>query len=486
MAALIWGKADGGGGLLAFDWGALDYRPAMAAQMPRISNDGKSFTFELRADLKWSDASPITVDDFLFAWDQASREDNRYVQLDLLQEIASYRAPDKQTLEVTLKDAWARDVALAVVNAVSPVPSRVWSGHAWNDAATNPEILHPSVVLGPFTVESYAVADRTVFQPVGTYYVGAPNVPRLELLTNLAPGAAYDALRIGRVNWVHPLPPDLYQEARANPSLKVVEWTAANAAYRTLEFNLRRPFLADKRVRQALAVAASRSDLINAAEHGLAEPQYTFIQPTNQRWVRTGGVDTYDYDLARARQLLRDAGYQLTGARLVGKDGQPIKLQVVYPTSSAPRATIAAALQRQYKQLGIDVDARGLDFAAFTEQVEVRRDFDVALATYGGGSLDPELGPKAQLITNGQQNVTGYSNPQVDELFRAAAQELDQARRKQLYEQSQALVNADVPSHYLYALKSVDAFSNKVQGVATHQGDRLDDNNALLSWSVAR
>ena len=162
-----------------------------------------------------------------------------------------------------------------------------------------------------------------------------------------------------------------------------------------------------------------------------------------------------------------------------------MKLQVLYPTSSTPRGKIAAYLQQQYKQLGIEVEVKGLDFNAYTDQVQTRHDFDISLAAYGGGSLDPDLGPRAQLITNGQQNVTGYSNPQVDELFKQAATTLDEAKRKQMYAQIQTLVNADLPSHYLYALKSIDAFSRRVQGVTPHKGDRLDYNDALLSWSVA-
>ena len=76
VAALIWGGDDGGGGLLSFDWDSLDYRPAMAVQMPQVSSDGRTFTFVLRGDLKWSDGSPINADDFTFAFDQASREEN--------------------------------------------------------------------------------------------------------------------------------------------------------------------------------------------------------------------------------------------------------------------------------------------------------------------------------------------------------------------------------------------------------------------------
>jgi peptide/nickel transport system substrate-binding protein len=482
-AALIWGGADGGGSLLAFDWDALDYRPAMATALPRLSTDGKTFTFTLRDDLKWSDGSTVTVDDFQFAYDQASREDNRYVQLDLLQDIATFRTPGPHTIEIALKDPRPRDVALGIVNIVGPVPKNRWNGRSWTDTAANPEILSPTVVLGPFKVQDFRLAEHATFVPVDTYFVGKPHVPGVEILANQQPTVAYESLKSGRANWVHSLPPAQYQEAKANPDLDIKEWTAANAAYRTVEFNLTRPFLSDKRVRQALAYAVSRADLLDLAEQGLAVPQYSFVQPTNTRWVNNA-VSKYDLDLAQAHQLLQDAGYSSGNGQLVGKDGQPVKLQVLYPTSSTPRGKIAAYLQQQYKQLGIEVEVKALDFNAYTEQVQNRHDFDISLAAYGGGSLDPDLGPRAQLITNGQQNVTGYSNPQVDELFKQAANELDDAKRKQMYDQIQILVNADLPSHYLYALKAIDAFSRKVQGVTTHKGDRLDYNDALLAWSV--
>jgi peptide/nickel transport system substrate-binding protein len=482
--SLIWGGAEGGGGLLAFDWDTLDYRPAMAAQMPTVSADARTFTFTLRGDLKWSDGSPITVEDFQFAYDQASREDNRYVQLDIVQDIASFRTPDKQTVEVTLKDARPRDVALGIANVIGPIPKNVWNGRSWTDSSANPQILNPTVVLGPFKVQDFKIAERAVFVPVNTYYVGKPRVPSVQIVANQQPTVAYESLKSGRVNWLHSLPPAQYQEAKANPDLDVKEWTAANATYRTLEFNLTRPFLADKRVRQALAYAVSRDDVLDVAEQGLAEPQYSFVTPTNVRWANPA-VEKYDFDLARAAQLLQTAGYKLQNNQLIGADGQPVKLQVLFPTSSTPRGKIAAYLQQQYKQLGIEVEVKGLDFNAYTDQVQNRRDFDISLATYGGGSLDPDLGPRAQLITSGQQNVTGYSSAQVDDLFKQAAVELDDARRKQMYDQIQALVSADLPSHYLYALKAIDAFSRKVQGVTLHKGDRLDYNDALLTWSVA-
>ncbi|MDQ3810779.1 MAG: ABC transporter substrate-binding protein [Chloroflexota bacterium] len=483
-AALIWGGADGGGSLLQFDWSSLGYRAAMARDLPRVSSDGKTFTFALRDDIKWSDGSAVSVDDFVFAYDQASRDDSRYVQLDIVQEIASFRAPDRSTIEVTLREAKPRDLALGIANVIQPVPRHVWQGKSWTDAALNPEILNPSVVLGPFRVQEFRIAERAVYTPVETYYAGRARVPRLEVLANQQPTVAYESLKSGRANWIHPLPAAHYQDARATPGLEVKEWTAANASYRTLEFNLARPFLADRRVREALALAVDRADLIDLAEQGLAIPQYSFVQPTNQKWVNEA-VERYEFSMERARAAVSAAGYALRDGRLLGKDGQPVKLQVLYPTSSGPRGRIAVYLQQQYRQLGIDVEVKGLDFNAYTELVQARHEFDISLATYGGGSLDPDLGPKAQLIQNGQQNVSGYANPRVDELFKQAASELDETRRKQLYDQVQAQVASDLPSHYLYALKATDAFSDKVQGVVPRRGDRLDANDALLSWSVA-
>ena len=81
--------------------------------------------------------------------------------------------------------------------------------------------------------------------------------------------------------------------------------------------------------------------------------------------------------------------------------------------------------------------------------------------------------------------MTGYANPKVDELFKQAATELDETRRKQLYDQLQVQVASDLPEHYLYALKAIDVFSRKVGGVVPRKGDRLDYNEALLSWTVA-
>ena len=155
---LLWGGGDGSGGLLAFDWDKLEYGRPWPPPCPRVSPDGKTYTFTLRNDLKWSDGSPITVDDFQFAWDNASKKENDFVNLDQLEEIASYTHARQNTIEITLNEPKARDVALGTVNTIGPIPKKVWENKPWNDTSANPEILNPE--RGARPVQGPGVQDR--------------------------------------------------------------------------------------------------------------------------------------------------------------------------------------------------------------------------------------------------------------------------------------------------------------------------------------
>jgi peptide/nickel transport system substrate-binding protein len=298
------------------------------------------------------------------------------------------------------------------------------------------------------------------------------------------PTVAYELLKSEQAQWAPNIPPAQYAEAKQNPALTMYEWTAANGSYRVLEFNLARDFLKDKRVREALARAVNRQDLIQVAENNLGAPQFTFLNPANVKWYNPN-VEQYGFDLARARQLLQDAGYTLNGGALSGANGQPVRLQVLYPNTSNPRAKIAAYLQQQYKQLGIQLEVKGLDFSAFTDEVKQKR-FDLSLGTYGGGSIDPDLGAKPQLLSDGQQNVTSFNNPAVDDLLKKGAVELDDGKRKAIYDQLQQLVNQELPEFYLYSPTAFSPMSKRVQGVRPNKLDSLDYNDALTTWSLAQ
>jgi peptide/nickel transport system substrate-binding protein len=339
-------------------------------------------------------------------------------------------------------------------------------------------------VLGPFTLQRYKIDEGASFTPVDTFFLGKPKLPQYQILPSAQPTVAYESLLNGRANWAPSIPPEQYAQAKAQPNLTVYEWEAANAPYRDVEFNLTRPFLSDHRVREALARALNRDDIRDVAEQGLAVPAYSFIAQANTKWLNPN-VARFDYDLDQSRTLLAEAGYTLQNGNLVDSDGQPVRLAVFYPTSSTPRAKIAAYMQQQYRELGITLDVRGLDFNAYTDQVQKKKDFDLALGTWGGGAIDPDENARAQFITGGQQNMTGYSNPRIDQLYQQGGRELDEARRKQIYDQVQEEVVQDLPVYFIYSPVSFSPATKQVQGIVPTASDQLTSGNALLNWSVA-
>src|SRR5207248_2765768 len=143
-----------------------------------ISNNGRTFRFTLRDDLKWSDGRPITSADFQFAWDNASNPDNDWVGLDDVERVESFRTPDAKTIEVTLKETLARFLAYGTAAMISPIPRHVWEGKPWYDADRNPEVLKPSVVSGPYMPDEIS-AERHSYKRNPNWWGKAPNIEQI-------------------------------------------------------------------------------------------------------------------------------------------------------------------------------------------------------------------------------------------------------------------------------------------------------------------
>jgi peptide/nickel transport system substrate-binding protein len=278
-------------------------------------------------------------------------------------------------------------------------------------------------------------------------------------------------------------PPAQWEDAQKVPHANTWAIAGINGGYRLLQFNLSRPHIKELKFRQALAHAINREDLVQF-EEGLAEPQFG-MYPNNNPYA-TDKVEKYAFDMTRARQLLQEAGYRQQGNTLMGPDGAPVKIEILWPTTSQPRGKMATYAQQQWRQLGIETEVTGLEFNAFVERYQRQREFDIAMGSFGGGSGDPDTA-KSQLATGGTQNSMGYSNAEVDKLFEQGAQEQDNAKRKSIYDEIQRLAVAELPQFYLVTYKSPTAMDKRIQNVKPYRGDDLLRRNNLqvLNWSIA-
>ncbi|MBI5302525.1 MAG: hypothetical protein HY868_10330 [Chloroflexi bacterium] len=434
-------------GLFRRDPQSLQFVPNMANTWT-VSDDGKTFTFDLRRDMKWSDGKPITAHDFAWTFEQANRPQNNYPYRASFESIASFVAKDDYTLVTTLKQTAC--VGLELADPVTPLPKHIWEKYSWSDPAKNPEILKPSVVSGRFTVKQWQRDTQIEFTRNDAFWRGASNLDGEIVRVVPDPTTQLQLLKSGELDVV-PLQISDVAEAKKSDTLKLYQWNSAAAAWNFVGVNLRRAFLQDVAMRRALAYAMPRQDIADKVFAGLQKPLASFIAPANPFY--NPGVAPYEYNIARARDTLAQAGYRFDASgKLLGKDGKPApRLKIMVNTDNRPREDTSLMLQAELKKIGVESDVTGLDFQLYLEYLK-KPPFDYDLYLLGWrGTIDPHW--SSQLWSEAaipDVNTGGYINKQVEALYaKANAAPCDLDARKQTYHEIQKIVGDDAPYLFL-------------------------------------
>ncbi len=478
MYNLLWSA-----GLVEYDYVNLKWHLEMAKDV-KIDDTGKVYTFTLRPDLKWSDGSPITVDDFQYTFDNISKpnKSNPAQQASALGNLVtldSYKSDSAAgTITVTFKEAFARDVAYYYLT-FAPLPKKVWQDKPFFDPSNNPEIKKPTINSGPYKIESYDSNGQGVFVANENWYRGRPNFDKI-ILKAYSPDLVSNAIKTGQADAsLTFMPPSQYNEIKANADLKTYDYYGVQVDFRYIVYNTTKAPFNDIVLRQAIVYALDRNTLIKVAENDRAKAQYTFENQTSPYY--NPDVNHYDYSLDNAKKMLAGAGYTLQGSTLMGKDGQPVKFTLSFATVDVPGKLLATYMQAQLKQLGIDVAVNGLDPQTYLISL-VTKKFDLGTGTTGGSVFPDPDAVKFFYTKDGVYNVAGYVVPRIDEIFALGTHELDPAKRTKLYQEAEKILNNDVPSAVLYAPVSYIAANKKVGGIVPTKGGTVDLNQNVTEW----
>lgn len=434
-------------GLWLRDPQTLQPIPGMAESWT-VSEDGKTYTFSLRRDLKWSDGTPLTAHDFVWTFVQAAKPENHYPYIEGLANIASYIAKDDTTLEITLKEATC--TALLNVDVITPLPQHIWSKLDWSDPSKNPEINFPSVVSGPYKVKEWKRGDYITFVRNDLYYRGAPHFDSYTIRIVADASKQFQMLQAGEVDTA-PVAPADFAKARQIPHLQLYEWTPAAPEWEFIGLNLRRPFLKNAIVRQALAHAIPRDAIAAQIFHNLAKPTYSIFPPTMS--VFAPDVPRYDYNLDMAKSLLQKAGYKLDASgRLVDSTNKAVpKLRILYNVNNKTREQVGAVLQAQLKMLGIESELLYADFTTYVNYLR-QEPFDFDLFLLGWRTpIEPYLSFQMWSEINiPRLNLSAYVNPEVERLFAQTNKPpCTSDVRNQAFAQIQKIIATDVPYIFL-------------------------------------
>ncbi|NQT30646.1 MAG: peptide-binding protein [Candidatus Saganbacteria bacterium] len=413
-----------------------------------VSPDGKTWTFALRRDVTWHDGHPFTAEDVVFTFNSIlNPKINSVRRSDYIidGEPIKFKALDKYTVQAVLPKPFA---PFLVRSGMSIIPKHILSDKDINRAQFN----RKPIGTGPFKFSKWVSGDHIKVVRNDDYYLGKPMLA--EIIFKVIPdeNARLVALEAGEIDEAG-IPPKDYKRMKALDGINVFEFDALTYAY--LGFNLANPKFADKRVRQALAYAINKDQLVKIIFKGLASPAYAPSAPVS--WAYSDEVAKYPYDPDKARGLLKEAGVD------------KLEFTMLVNQGNKEREKAAIILQQQLKKVGVKAKIRVMEWSALLKIVNdptPPKDFEAVVLGWSLG-LDPD----SFSIWHSSQyprgfNFIDYDNPEVDRLLVLGRTTMDKNERKKIYAKIYKLVAFDQPYIFLWYPKAVVGVSERVGGLS--------------------
>ena len=456
------------GVLLRFNRFTQKVEPELA-QSWKLSPDGKTLTFKMRQEEKFSDGSNLSAQDA--AWSIR--------RVLLLGEAApaaeEFVLPGSVTVD-------APDASTVVVH----LPRRIVGiGKVFDEIAIEP-MNRPSqghVSSGPFVVADYRRSQYVSLRR-NPYYrgvaTGAPAYAsgiRLDILEN-----SEQEIRLferGEYDVIDELQPDYFEMLRhrdptaardLGPSLNTEQmWFNQSPAAPLPAWE--KDWFASRAFRVAVSQAIHRADLVRIAYLGHATPAYSFISPANTGWYNRS-LSAPHTDVAAAKAALARAGFRLNGSRLVDSSGHPVKFSILTNAGNAARQKMATLIQQDLGALGMQVTVVALDFPALIERLMHTQDYEACLL--GLENVDPDPNAMMNLWLSSSPNhqwnpsektpATAWE-AEIDRQMHIQAVSAQDSVRKQAVDRMQQIVADQQPFIYLVYPNILVAVSPHLEGI---------------------
>jgi peptide/nickel transport system substrate-binding protein len=442
----------------------LDPKPDLAESWT-VGDGGRTYTFKLRPGVKWHDGVDFSSADVKFSFEQVLLKYHARTKAGLESALAGIDTPDATTVVFRFKQPYGPLLQRLDVVEAPIVAKHVYEG---KDPTTADANLKP-VGTGPFKLAEYVKSDRVRMSRNESYF--KPGLPYLdELVFRIIPQASTQSLALerGEIDYLSGVAgPDLARlQASGNVTLAASgAGSGGSFCINTLIYNLSRPPLDKVGVRQALAHAIDRQQILEQVNFGQGRVAVSAIASTIP-WAHNPNVTKYPLDRAQAERLLDSSGAPKTA------DGTRFSVEFVHATSFAK---VGELMKEHLAPLGIDLKLSALEVNAANDRTFIRKDFDIGIASYCNGP-DPEIGVRRVYVSSNIgpilfSNGAGYRNARVDELFDKAAASVDRAERGKLYGEIQEILAKDVPYWWLVETEGQRAWTKALRGITYWSGN---------------
>jgi peptide/nickel transport system substrate-binding protein len=438
--------------------------PSLAEKW-EVSDDQLTYTFKLREGLKFSDGSPLTAEDVAFTLtllhDKAydGETDISLVHVKGGKEYKEGKATSISGIEVidplTIKITTEKVNATALQILGGPVLSKAYYGKNYTPGNLDYiRTLHGKPLgAGPYKLEKYVPGQEVRFKANEHYFAGKPAVENfIYKVTNS--DTNFQLFQTGETDYDgFTANPDTFEQLKGLGFANINVQTST--AYTYLDINHKKPYMQDKKFRQALMYGLDRKKIVDATFQGYGIVANEPISPIS--WAYTPDVNPYDYNPEKAKQLLEEAGWKVGADGIREKDGQKLKLTYLGRKGNDALITIA---KQNYKDIGIHLDVEIMDFNAMLDKMK-KGEYDLS-AVSTPMIIDPAESAQNFLSTLADN---GYNNPEVDQLILEGQSTLDVEKRKQVYHKLFKKLNDEVPVVFLWYRKVMSAHNGRIKGL---------------------
>ncbi|MEG3860236.1 ABC transporter substrate-binding protein [Microcoleus sp. herbarium12] len=487
------------------------------AESWEVSKDGKKIVFNLREGLKWSDGEPMTTDDIIFSYEKIYFNDKipsglkDTLRVGMSRQFPKVKKIDSRRVEFSVPEPFAPFIRYA--GGIPILPAHILQEAATNtEADGKPKFLNtwgtdtePKKIVGngQYRMLSYTPNQRVVLERNPYFWrkdAQGNSQPYLQqIVWQIIENTDTQLLnfRSGDLDTLD-VQPEVF------PLLKREEkrgkYTIFNGGPDTgsvfMCFNLNKgrnaqnqPFVdpvksrwfANKEFRQAIAYGINRDSMTNNIYRGLGAPLHSPIPPQSPFYLSPEqGLKTYSYDPQKSKELLLSAGFKYnSNGELLDAEGNKVRFTLLMAAGKKVREQMGTQIKQDLGKLGMEIDTQFLSFNTYVEKLRLSKNWDTYLGGFTGG-LEPHSGYNIWSVKGtlhsfnqgpqaGEPPIKGWEvydwEQKIDDLYVKASQELDEAKRKELYGETQKIIAEQVPFIYMVNPLTFEAVRDRISGI---------------------
>lgn len=435
--------------LLKFD-SQMNVVPGLAESYEQI--DDTTFKFNLRKGVKFHNGEELKAGDVIFSFRQAAGTPIGMPYTEKI-DLEAMEAPDDYTVILKTKVPYAAVRQILCISHLSIINEKAYTEMGKDAYARNP------VGTGPFRFNSWTAGDNLSIVRNDDYWGEKAKLEKVTFRFITEQTSRTVEIESGGVDMALVIPAADYDRLEENPDIELKLYTSLYVRY--IAFNVTQGPLKDKNVRKALNYATDIDTICEVLYTSKGAEVSTGSVPPGLMG-RNEELEQYGYNPDKARELLKEAGYD-----------NNLEVSFTY-LGNATNNMMAQMLQEQWAAVGVTLTLNPLESGALSEYANgMNQEVMPVRTAFISGDIGEGLESMYHSRSQGTSRINS-DNPELDALLDEASVTMDDGRRTELYQQAQEIINEESYSIYLCYEYSSIAHSSKLCGLETPPTERVD------------